>query len=186
MNKTDSSLCLYAEESIQTSTYSEPCAQRDAFRISSDSPEPEIKESDAVDASPIGEESSNEYIPGTFEGPEKTLEVVFHTHAGAEDGLRTLTRVQVDELCRLAKCTILSKMSNSYMDAYVLSESSLFIYKHRFIMKTCGTTTLLRCLNTLLDYADELGMELEWVGYSRTIFCFQVHNYGRTLASGMK
>jgi S-adenosylmethionine decarboxylase len=43
----------------------------------------------------------------------------------------------------------------------------MFVYNNRFIMKTCGTTTLLCCLNELLDYADELGMELTWVGYSR-------------------
>jgi S-adenosylmethionine decarboxylase len=34
-------------------------------------------------------------------------------------------------------------------------------------MKTCGTTTLLRCLGSLLEFADSLGMLLTWVGYSR-------------------
>lgn len=108
-----------------------------------------------------------DYVPGCFEGPEKNMEVVFRADKGAVDGLRSLSRAQLDNLCTKAKCTILSKISNSYLDAYVLSESSLFVYKHRYIMKTCGTTTLLRCLSTLLEYADELGMELDWVGYSR-------------------
>jgi len=116
-----------------------------------------------------GGESYNtpDYVPGCFEGPEKNMEVVFRADKGASDGLRSLSRAQLDTLCTKAKCTILSKISNSYLDAYVLSESSLFVYKHRYIMKTCGTTTLLRCLSTLLEYADELGMELDWVGYSR-------------------
>ena len=32
-------------------------------------------------------------------------------------------------------------------------------------MKTCGTTTLLRCLSTLLEYADALKLEVESVIY---------------------
>lgn len=108
-----------------------------------------------------------EYVPGSFEGPEKTMEVVFRPNVGAKDGLRSLSRAQLDILCTKAKCSILSQISNSYLDAYVLSESSLFVYKHRLIMKTCGTTTLLRCLGKLLEFADDLSMKLEWVGYSR-------------------
>lgn len=111
--------------------------------------------------------SNNEYVPGTFEGPEKTMEVLFSVDKGQPEGLRALNRKQLNYICAKAKCSILSKSSNNYIDAYVLSESSMFVYRHRFIMKTCGTTTLLRCLGTLLDFADQLGMELTWVGYSR-------------------
>lgn len=110
---------------------------------------------------------SNDFIPGHFEGPEKTMEVVFRNDKGPDEGLRTLTREQLDFLCTKAKCTIVHKISNSYQDAYILSESSLFIYKHRLVMKTCGTTTLLRCLGSLLEFADKIGMEFTWVGYSR-------------------
>jgi S-adenosylmethionine decarboxylase len=102
-----------------------------------------------------------------FEGPEKTIEVCFEPGIGNENGLRDLTRQQLDHLCTQAKCTILSHISSNHLDAYVLSESSLFVYKHRWIMKTCGTTTLLRCLNSLFEYADNLGMTIRWVGYSR-------------------
>lgn len=118
------------------------------------------------------DESSREYVPGCFEGPEKTMEVVFRPTVGQQGGLRLLSRGQLDTLCTLAKCSILSQITNNHMDAYVLSESSLFVYKHRFIMKTCGTTTLLRCLSSLLQFADELGMELTWVGYSRKNLLF--------------
>ena len=175
MNKTD----IYAEEPKSPIPTSELLAPRsESPGVSSDpqTADYEKKESENVGSSREGSPDisvgENDYVPGTFEGPEKTMEVVFHTTIGAPDGLRALTRPQVDRLCTLAKCTILSKMSNSYMDAYVLSESSLFIYKHRLIMKTCGTTTLLRCLNALLEYADALGMELEWVGYSRKNLMF--------------
>lgn len=100
------------------------------------------------------------------------MEVCFIPGIGQEKGLRQLTRKQLDFLCTEAKCSILSKISSAYMDAYVLSESSLFIYKHRCIMKTCGTTTLLHCLDSLLRFADELEMELMWVGYSRKNLLF--------------
>ena len=115
----------------------------------------------------IDSNSPSTYVAGTFEGPEKTIEVCFRPGVGHADGLRALTREQLDHLCKKAKCEIVSSIAGNHMDAYVLSESSLFIYKHKYIMKTCGTTTLLRCLGDLLVFADELGLELTWVGYSR-------------------
>lgn len=40
-------------------------------------------------------------------------------------------------------------------------------------MKTCGTTTLLRCVATLLQAAlQQQGLVLEWMGYSRKNFTF--------------
>lgn len=50
-------------------------------------------------------------------------------------------------------------------------------YLHDFftqvVMKTCGTTTLLRCVATLLQAAlEEQGLVLEWMGYSRKNFTF--------------
>ncbi|GMH76998.1 hypothetical protein TrVE_jg4532 [Triparma verrucosa] len=111
---------------------------------------------------------------GAFEGPEKTLEVCFRTstghtpqHCSLPTGLRLLPRPALDEICTLANCNILSSISNTYLDAYVLSESSLFIYPYMLILKTCGTTTLLRILKRLLELASELGLVLDWVGYSR-------------------
>jgi hypothetical protein len=85
------------------------------------------------------------------------MEVVFKPNVGADDGLRSLSREQLDFLCTQAKCTILSKISNSHIDAYVLSESSMFIYKTRFIMKTCGTTTLLRYISSTNSMIQQLG-----------------------------
>jgi S-adenosylmethionine decarboxylase len=123
---------------------------------------------DAVSSkSSVTEENDTEEYHGMFEGPEKTLEVSFRPGVGPVDGLRTMDRAKLDFLCTKAKCSIVHQVSNNHQDAYILSESSLFIYKHRFIMKTCGTTTLLRCLAHLLEFADDLGMEMTWVGYSR-------------------
>src|SRR3546814_830505 len=110
--------------------------------------------------------------PHCFEGPEKNLEVCFQPGVGPDGGCRNLTRDELDELCAEAKCTILSKITNQYLDAYVLSESSLFVYEYKMVLKTCGTTTLLKCLALLLKMTKQLGMELEWVGYSRKNYTF--------------
>jgi len=107
-----------------------------------------------------------------FEGPEKVLELEFSTVKGPEAGLRTLSREQWDLVLADAKCSILCNMSNDHFDSYVLSESSLFVYPHTAILKTCGTTTLLRCIERLVSYTTEIGMELEWVGYTRKNFTF--------------
>ena len=126
---------------------------------------------------------------GKFEGPEKTLEVVFRkkgdTH-GPESispsntsgerirkiGLRSLSRDDLELICARARVSIISSISNTYLDAYVLSESSLFIYPYMLVLKTCGTTTLLRCISVLIDLGHKLGLEIDWVGYSRKNFNF--------------
>lgn len=106
---------------------------------------------------------------GVFEGPEKTLEVCFRhidgtvplasdTEEGERTGLRCLPREDLDRICARARCTILSSISNRYLDAYVLSESSLFVYPYMVVLKTCGTTTLLRCIALLIDFGRRLGL----------------------------
>lgn len=116
---------------------------------------------------------------GQFEGPEKNLEVCFRrkdglppVSDGKKAGLRLISRHDLDTICSKARCEILSFISNDSLDAYVLSESSLFVYNYMIIMKTCGTTTLLRCLSVVIEAARRLGLELDWVGYSRKNFNF--------------
>jgi len=124
-------------------------------------------------------EVDREYT-GQFEGPEKTLEVCFRRKDGLAEvnepgkraGLRTLTRSELDVVCNKARCTILSQISNQNLDAYVLSESSLFVYNYMIIIKTCGTTTLLRCLALIIELGRRRGLDLDWVGYSRKNFNF--------------
>ncbi|CAB9509653.1 S-adenosylmethionine decarboxylase proenzyme [Seminavis robusta] len=143
-----------------------------------------------------GELSIDRDYTGVFEGPEKTLEVCFRKVGQEENistvgevsldqvaaeagdtgtrkmGLRQLGRTDLDRICARARCTILSSVSNQYLDAYVLSESSLFIYPYLLVLKTCGTTTLLRCIGTLIELGRKLGLEIDWVGYSRKNFNF--------------
>lgn len=85
-----------------------------------------------------------------FEGSEKRLELHF-TDADAStpspSGLRAISRNTLDTLMELAACEIVSCTSNAHLDSYVLSESSLFVYPRTWILKTCGTTKLLNCLD---------------------------------------
>lgn len=73
-----------------------------------------------------------------FEGSEKKLEITF------KKGVNPLliTEQSVKELVRSAGAEILSQISNEKMKAYLLSESSLFLWEDRLTMITCGTTTL--------------------------------------------
>lgn len=94
--------------------------------------------------------STEEDVSPGFEGVEKVLEIDFTPGLGPVRGLRDIPRAQLDELCTDARCTILDSLSNDKLDSYVLSESSLFVYPLKLILKTCGTTTLLMCLPRLL------------------------------------
>uniref|UniRef100_A0A1D1YXD3 S-adenosylmethionine decarboxylase proenzyme n=1 Tax=Anthurium amnicola TaxID=1678845 RepID=A0A1D1YXD3_9ARAE len=111
-----------------------------------------------------------------FEGYEKRLEITFSNAPLFVDpegwGLRALTRAQIDYILKAARCTIVSQLSNKEFDSYVLSESSLFIYPHKIIIKTCGTTKLLFAIPRILDLAAELSLSLLSAKYSRGSFIF--------------
>nr|XP_006123269.1 S-adenosylmethionine decarboxylase proenzyme isoform X2 [Pelodiscus sinensis] len=99
-----------------------------------------------------------------FEGTEKLLEVWFaqqqpapqepHQSKGSGD-LRTIPRFEWDKLLENVHCLIISVTKTDKQEAYVLSESSMFVSKRRFILKTCGTTLLLQALVPLLELARE-------------------------------
>jgi len=52
-------------------------------------------------------------------------------------------------------CKVLSVVNSENVDAYLLSESSMFVFPHKLILKTCGTTTLLLGLGDMLRIAAE-------------------------------
>ena len=56
-------------------------------------------------------------------------------------------------MLELVNCKILSVVESEHVDAYLLSESSMFIFPHKLILKTCGTTTLLSGLPRILEIA---------------------------------
>ncbi|RUS25230.1 adenosylmethionine decarboxylase [Jimgerdemannia flammicorona] len=74
----------------------------------------------------------------------------------------------------IVKCTVLSVIKSTQVDAYLLSESSMFVYPHKMVLKTCGTTTLLNALPRILGIARQYcGFQKVWrVFYSRKNFMF--------------
>ncbi|CAD5121480.1 DgyrCDS9985 [Dimorphilus gyrociliatus] len=108
-----------------------------------------------------------------FEGTEKLLEVWFSSsNQNDKADIRVISRNEWDNLLDLVHCKIISKKSNSEMDSYILSESSMFISRNRVILKTCGTTTLLKALKPLLKLIkDQCSMDIvQDIFYSRKNF----------------
>ncbi|KAJ0965729.1 hypothetical protein J5N97_026867 [Dioscorea zingiberensis] len=114
--------------------------------------------------------------PIGFEGYEKRLEITFSEAPLFVDpqgrGLRALSRSQIDSVLEKAQCTIVSELSNKDFDSYVLSESSLFIYPYKIVLKTCGTTKLLLSIPTILELAAGLSLSVLSAKYSRGTFIF--------------
>ncbi|KAJ1735694.1 spermidine resistance protein [Coemansia biformis] len=135
---------------------------------------------------------------GAFEGPEKLLEMWFAPRPEAvqhvvgqsgstlpsdEDqdeffeqrsGLRLVPRAEWRRMLELVHCQVLSTLCNEYLDSYLLSESSFFVYPHKLVLKTCGTTTLLYAVPRILQIAKAyLGVDgVYQFFYSRKNFMF--------------
>jgi len=87
--------------------------------------------------------------------------------------LRSVPKHVWQEMLDLVHCQILSTISNDKGDAYLLSESSMFVYEYQIVLKTCGTTTLLNCLGRLLEIAASVGLtKVDDVFYNRQNFFF--------------
>lgn len=95
----------------------------------------------------ISLDNSHEYF---FEGAEKLLKICFDKDHGNGQSLRVIPYDELAAMLEIAQCHILHSESNECMDSYVLSESSMFIFDTRMILKTCGSTQLLHALNYLL------------------------------------
>ena len=111
-----------------------------------------------------------------FEGYEKRLELTFYEPSIFLDpegkGLRSLSKSQLDEILQPAECTIVATLFNENVDSYVLSESSLFVYPYKIIIKTCGTTKLLLSIPPILKLAETLSLTVRSVRYTRGSFIF--------------
>ncbi len=86
-----------------------------------------------------------------FEGPEKKLEIMTASGNPSLRSLRDLGPEFWAAITERARTNILSTMSNESCDAYLLSESSLFVSDRRMVMITCGRTTLVDAAVALLE-----------------------------------
>ena len=86
--------------------------------------------------------------PSFFEGPEKKVELVV---SGEFGGLRQLGDAFWKQVVRAARAEVLSKISSDAFDAYLLSESSLFVYDDHMTMITCGRTTLIDAVVMVIE-----------------------------------
>eukprot|EP00659_Diplonema_papillatum_P004841 gene4841-7473_t len=119
--------------------------------------------------------------PG-FEGPEKKVEIDFKQRLGLKDGLFLISDETWQKLLDFARCTIIGSKKSDNCRMYILSESSLFVYRRRVVIKTCGITTLLDIIPPLLQATssarnewnavldEPLGLETEYMSFSRKNF----------------
>lgn len=82
-----------------------------------------------------------------FEGPEKKVELVV---APGGPSLRDLGEQTWRRVVERAHAFVISTISNAACDAYLLSESSLFVYDDRAVLITCGRTTLVDAVEEIL------------------------------------
>lgn len=88
-----------------------------------------------------------------YEGSEKKCEVIVDSRY---QNLRNLPRNFWQRMIECCGATILSTVHNSVCDAYLLSESSLFVWDDRFLLITCGRTQL---IEAVLFFFEEKGTE---------------------------
>ena len=86
--------------------------------------------------------------PRFFEGAEKKVEIVVDA---ALPSLRGAGDEYWARIVSTAGAHILSKIHNAHCDAFLLSESSLFVFDHKLIMITCGQTRLADAVVELLE-----------------------------------
>ncbi|KAH0545304.1 hypothetical protein FGG08_000603 [Glutinoglossum americanum] len=100
-----------------------------------------------------------QFVINCYSGPEKLLEVWFSPSpeelpvSTACNGLKAVSAGIWKEMLDLVNCKVLSTVESEQVDAYLLSESSMFVFPHKLILKTCGTTTLLCGLPRILEIA---------------------------------
>jgi S-adenosylmethionine decarboxylase len=85
--------------------------------------------------------------PSFFEGPEKKLEVVVTPDFPP---LRSLGDEAWQRIVEAAGAKVISVLRSEHCDAYLLSESSLFVFDDWFVLITCGQTTLVDAVPELL------------------------------------
>ena len=82
-----------------------------------------------------------------FEGPEKKLEIMLFDPVPT---LRTNADGKWNRITAASGAEIISRVSTPETDAYLLSESSLFVWNDRILIITCGNTRLIDAIDEIM------------------------------------
>jgi len=98
-----------------------------------------------------------------FEGSEKKAEVIVDNKQISL--LHQLNDGFWHRLVGKSQAQIISQISNNQCKAFILSESSLFVWEDRFIILTCGIT---RLVNAVEFFIREIGLDkISYLSYQR-------------------
>ncbi|GBC61302.1 adenosylmethionine decarboxylase [Desulfonema ishimotonii] len=103
----------------------------------------------------------------SFEGPEKKLEIIL---SAPRPEIRPNGDRRWDRVVRASQAEVIGRADTRALDAYLLSESSLFVWEDRILMITCGQTTLVKALPEIIRI---VGREnIAFVFYEQKNFMF--------------
>eukprot|EP00795_Rhopilema_esculentum_P017791 gene17791-9469_t len=109
-----------------------------------------------------------------FEGTEKLLEIWFKIpdFCDSKSGLRKIPSEEYKKLVTYCNAEVVKASKNEHIDSYVLSESSLFVAKDHIVLKTCGKTKVLNCVEPLLHLAKKYLKvnDIQNMFYSRRVY----------------
>jgi len=87
-----------------------------------------------------------------YEGPEKRMEIIL---SPPMPGLRSDADGKWKNLIKATGAEIISKVSADLLDAYLLSESGLFVWEDRILLITCGKTAPVRALPLVAEIVEK-------------------------------
>lgn len=106
-----------------------------------------------------------------FEGKEKRLEILFSNHSKTKS-LRDVSIAIWTDIIHGVKASVLQCCPSTSFDAFVLSESSMFVYDTKVLLITCGQTTILSALEQVCALGKQMEMEIDRIQYSHSNFTF--------------
>jgi len=118
-----------------------------------------------------------------YEGVEKKL-ILMYTGAGNVSIQKAIKEEVWNKVVEAVDAKVLSIVRGDHVDAYLLSESSLFVFKDRIFLKTCGTTRIFNAVEVIVTHLSEEmpGINLTRVAFSRPTYRFpnrQLRGYGK-------
>ena len=115
-----------------------------------------------------------------FEASEKKLEIIINKE---QDSLKNLPDKFWNKVVQSCGAHIISQQKHKDLHAFLLSESSLFVWDHRIVMITCGKTVLpLACLQILKTIPPN---QIDFLFYQRKNEFFP-HNQKSTFLKDIK